>query len=81
MRSKGNIMLAVSIFMAIALALILPGISIAGDLEPSGAPAPTMKTLDQIPPTWSQKLPAAGRFVLVLDGYGVHDKEVCRHEE
>jgi hypothetical protein len=61
--------------MAIALALFLPGISIAGDLEPSGAPAPTMKTLDQIPPTWSQKLPAAERFVLVLDGAAVLDKE------
>lgn len=75
MRSKRDIRLAVSIFMAIAMALILPGLSIAGSLEPSGAPAPTMKTLDQIPPTWSQKLPAAERFVLVLDNNGVLDKE------
>jgi hypothetical protein len=34
-----------------------------------------MKTLDQIPPTWSQKLPAAQRFELVLDGEAVLDKE------
>ena len=34
-----------------------------------------MKTLDQIPPTWSQKLPAAQRFELVLDGAAVLDKE------
>jgi hypothetical protein len=34
-----------------------------------------MKTLDQIPPTWSQKLPAAQRFELVYDGAGVLDKE------
>jgi len=34
-----------------------------------------MKTLDEIPPTWSQKLPAAERFVIVLDGGAVLDKE------
>jgi len=78
MRSKRNIRLAVSIFMTITLALILPGLSIAGSLEPpanavdaSGNPVPTMTT----PPSWSQKLPAAERFVLVLDGDGVLDKE------
>ncbi len=54
---------------------LIPVVSIAGDLEPSAAPAPTMKTLDQIPPTWSQKLPAAQRFELVLDGAAVLDKE------
>ncbi len=50
-------------------------ITFAGDLEPSAPPASTMKTLDEIPPTWSQKLPAADRFELVLDGEGVLDKE------
>jgi hypothetical protein len=54
---------------------LVPVVSIAGDLEPSAAPAPTMKTLDQIPPTWSQKLPAAQRFEVVLDGFAVLDKE------
>ncbi|MBW2171932.1 MAG: DUF1566 domain-containing protein [Deltaproteobacteria bacterium] len=41
-----------------------------------------MKTLDEIyngvdniPPQWSQKLPASERFVLVLGGEGVLDKE------
>jgi len=78
MRSKRNIRLAVSIFIAIAMALILPGLSIAGSLDPpasavdaSGNPVPTMTT----PPTWNQKLPASERFELVLDGAGVLDKE------
>jgi hypothetical protein len=34
-----------------------------------------MKTLDQIPPTWDQVLPASERFVLVMGGAGVLDKE------
>lgn len=46
-----------------------------GDLDPGGTPDSTMKTLDQIPPTWSQKLDASDRFELVLDGEAVLDKE------
>ena len=34
-----------------------------------------MKTLDEIPPTWSQILPASTRFVLVMGGVAVLDKE------
>ena len=44
-------------------------------LEPTGPPGPTMKTLDEIPPSWSQVLPAAQRFQLVLGGEAVLDKE------
>jgi len=49
--------------------------AISGSLEPSGSPGPTMKTLDEIPPSWSRKLPGAQRFVVVLDGQAVLDKE------
>jgi hypothetical protein len=55
--------------------LFLPGLIIAGDLEPSAPPGPTMKTLNEIPPTWSQILPAAERFELVMGDEAVLDKE------
>jgi hypothetical protein len=55
--------------------LFFPVTGTAGSLDPSAAPAPTMKTLDQIPPTWSQTIPGAQRFELVLDGAAVLDKE------
>ena len=58
---------------------LICGLAHGGDLNPPGAPAPTMKTLDQIPPTWSQKLQcdstACPRFQLVLDDAAVLDKE------
>ena len=50
-------------------------------LNPPGPPGPTMKTLDQITPTWDQVLPAAQRFKLVMPtaanpaGEAVLDKE------
>ena len=44
-------------------------------LEPTAPPGPTMKTLDEIPPTWSLILPAAQRFQLVMGGDAVLDKE------
>jgi hypothetical protein len=50
-------------------------LSQAGPLDPPGPPAPTMKTLDEIPPTWSLILPTAQRFVVVMDGGAVLDKE------
>jgi hypothetical protein len=48
----------------------------AGDLTPSAPPGSTMKTLNEIPGSWSRKIPnAADRFVIVLDGAGALDKE------
>ncbi len=75
MSKKIQAVLGVILVVAVILTLFLPVLSVAGNLEPSAAPAPTMKTLDQIPPTWSQDLPAAKRFELVLGGTGVLDKE------
>lgn len=73
-RQKRMMVLAmITVFMATAL--FLPGLIGAGDLDPPGPPGPTMKTLDQTPPTWSQKLDASERFELVLDDEAVLDKE------
>ena len=77
MSKEWKIIWVLSIAVAfMAGAFTLPGLIGAGDLDPGVPPAPTMKTLDEIPPTWSQKIDdASERFVLVLDGGAVLDKE------
>ncbi|TVM03457.1 MAG: hypothetical protein CV087_04890 [Candidatus Brocadia sp. WS118] len=60
--------------------LIIPvgyaGIALSGNLEPSGTPGSTMRTLEELQPSWSKKITdASKRFELVLDGAAVLDKE------
>ncbi len=79
MRKKKSVVLSAAIVMAIAVVMFIPVTGIAGSLEPSAAPAPTMKTLDEIG-AWSQTLSCEStsncpRFQLVLNGAGVLDKE------
>lgn len=75
-RKQRSIRMFAAIMGFVAMGLFMsPAMLRAGDLEPSGVPGPTMKTLNQIPPTWSQILPAAQRFELVMNDEAVLDKE------
>lgn len=67
----------------------MSGVVSGGPLDPAGSPAPTMKTLDDIPGSWSRELvanngasgpnPPAGcnssRFQCVFGNQAVHDRE------
>ena len=81
MKSKEGVAAAI---VLLAITVLAPPL-LAGDLDPPGPPAPTMKTLDQIPPTWDQTLQSSNsttpdgcnssRFKCVIAGTAVLDKE------
>ena len=73
-QKRSTMVLAVMVCF-IVTGLFMPGLIGAGDLEPTAPPGPTMKTLDEIPPTWSLILPASERFKLVMGDEAVLDKE------
>lgn len=75
MFKKESYVVIAAIVVAVLTMLFFPMTGTAGSLDPSAAPAPTMKTLDQIPPTWSQKITDGTRFQLVFGGAAVLDKE------
>lgn len=74
-KQKKSMMVLAVMACFFAAGVFMPGLIGAGDLEPSAPPGPTMKTLDEIPPTWSQILPASERFELVMGDAAVLDKE------
>jgi hypothetical protein len=84
MRKRRSIRLIATFLVGIAIALFLPALGLAGSLEPSSSPAPTMRTLDEIYSTnsWSKKLPCNSqtncpRFEVLADfnNEAVLDKE------
>ena len=56
---------ALGVFATLVLAAAAPSVTIQTVLD----------AINRIPPAWSQILPAAERFVLVMGGAGVLDKE------
>jgi Protein of unknown function (DUF1566) len=80
---KNRLLLGV-VVLAFGIITTLPGLVVAGSLEPSGPPGPTMRTLDEIYSTnsWSKKLPCDSqtncpRFEVLADfnNEAVLDKE------
>ena len=70
----------VAAVLALFVVASVTGVVSGGPLDPPGAPAPTQKTLDEIPGSWSRALSATGgctsqRFQCVLGDVAVLDRE------
>jgi len=66
--------------LGLTLIAVWAGVIQAGPLDPPGAPSPSMKSLDDLPPSWHRTLPSSGgctseRFACVLGGEAVLDRE------
>ena len=48
--------------LGVVVGAVLTGSLLAGSLEPTAPPAPTMRTQNELLPSWSRLLPAAVRF-------------------
>ena len=74
-KPRKTILVLALVTTSLATGLFMSGLIGAGELEPPGPPGSSMKTLDQIPPTWSQVLPIHERFERVMGGEAILDKE------
>ena len=77
MCKKARFIIGAAFMMGMSMVMFFP---VLRNADSSSVPTPPMldevlSNLDNIAPAWSQKLPAAKRFVLVLDGEAVLDKE------
>ncbi len=52
-KMKRSILVWVIVSVFMSAGVVFPGLVCAGELEPPDLPGPTMKTLDEIAPTWS----------------------------
>ena len=64
---------AASVIFLWSVVLVLS--ATAGDMNPPGAPGSTMKSLNDIPPSWHQIIITGERFEIVMGGEAVLDRE------
>jgi hypothetical protein len=71
---------ALAAVLGLTVVAVWTGVINAGSLDPPGPLGPTMKSLDDVPPSWHRTLSAAGgcsseRFACVLGNTAVLDRE------